>query len=318
MQIVHLHHPYDTTKIINQSIVLALGFFDGVHRGHQAVIKRGKEIAETQNLPLAVMTFNQHPAIVFEQVGPQGIQYLSPLKRKAELMAQLGVDIFYIVDFTSNFANLSPQAFVDQYIIGLHAKFVVAGFDYTFGKQAVANMTTMPKFSHHQFEIETVSEEDDADLKISSTRIRKLLSAGAIDEANHLLGYTYETQGLVVHGLARGRTLGYPTANVITSQAQQIPGIGIYSVQINVNNHWYEAMASVGYNITFDETKTLTLEVNIFDFDEFIYGEQVKIRWYHYLRGEIKFSGAEALVAQLDQDKIATQKYFATQPKKEV
>ncbi|MFD1672853.1 riboflavin biosynthesis protein RibF [Agrilactobacillus yilanensis] len=310
MKVIHLHHPYDIKAIDPSETVLALGFFDGVHRGHQAVIQEARKIATAKGLKLAVMTFSQHPAIVFQNIGPTGIQYLSPISRKIELMAENGVDILYFVEFTSSFAALSPADFIDQYVVGLHAKVAVAGFDYTFGEQATANMTIMPTLAAGRFEVVTVGKRTDSTEKISSTRIRQCLAEGNVDEAGTLLGYPYETDGIVVHGLARGRTLGYPTANVVNEDHQIIPGIGIYAVQVGFEGQWYPAMASVGYNVTFKEDTGITVEINIFDFDKFIYGEQVKVCWYHYLRGEIKFTGAQGLIDQLAKDKVATKDFF--------
>ena len=125
MEIIHIHHPYDQKQIPDEQIVLALGYFDGVHRGHQEVIKRAKEIAENKNLKLAVMSFNHHPSIVFQKMNPETMQYLSTINRKAEIFENLGVDYFFVVSFTSAFASLRPQEFVDQYICGLHASAVV-------------------------------------------------------------------------------------------------------------------------------------------------------------------------------------------------
>lgn len=122
MQIIRIHHPYSQQQIIAQPLVLALGFFDGVHRGHQAVIKQAAAIAHQRQLPLAVMTFNQHPGIVFRRLDSEQMKYLTLQQTKAELMADLGVDYLYIVEFTSAFGALSPQEFVEQYIVGLHAK----------------------------------------------------------------------------------------------------------------------------------------------------------------------------------------------------
>lgn len=312
MKVIYLHHPYNPEQIVNEDTVLTLGFFDGVHRGHQAVIAQAKKIADQKHMKLALMTFNHHPALVFKQVGPQGILYLSPIPRKIELMAQQGVDILYIVEFTSHFANLSPQAFVDQYVVGLHAKVAVGGFDYTFGAHADADITTMPDYAKGRFEVVTVGKLAHSSEKISSSLIRELMAQGNVDLVNTMLGYTYQTDGLVVHGLARGRTLNYPTANIFNESQQKIPGIGVYSVKIEVNGTWYPAMASVGYNVTFGDSKYATVEINIFDFSDYIYGEKVKVRWYHRLRGEVKFNGADELVAQLNRDKVDTQQYFAT------
>lgn len=310
MKVIHLHHPYDPKAIDPAETVLALGFFDGVHRGHQAVLKQARQVADERHLKLAVMTFSQHPAIVFQHIGPTGIHYLSPIARKTQLMAENGVDILYYVEFTSHFASLSAEAFIEQYILGLHAKVVVAGFDYTFGQKSDANMETLPKLAADRFEVIEVKRRTSDSEKISSSRIRKLLREGHIDETNSLLGYPYETDGIVVHGLARGRTLGYPTANVVNESHQILPGIGIYAVQIEIYGKWYPAMASVGYNVTFKEDTGITVEINIFDFSEFIYGEQVKVRWYHYLRGEVKFDGAQGLIDQLAKDEVATKAYF--------
>lgn len=314
MKVIHLHHPYDPKSIVNEDVVLALGFFDGVHRGHQAVIGKARQVANEKHLKLAVMTFSQHPAIVFQHIGPNGIHYLSPIPRKTELMAQNGVDILYLVEFTSHFAKLSPEDFIEQYILGLHAKAVVAGFDYTYGQKSDANMANLPKLAKDRFEVIQVEKRATGDEKISSSRIRKLLADSKVDETNELLGYPYQTDGIVVHGLARGRTLGYPTANVVNESHQIIPGIGIYAVQIEIYGRWYPAMASVGYNVTFKEDTGITVEINIFDFSEFIYGEQVKVRWYHYLRGEVKFGNAQGLIDQLHQDKVDTQAYFKNNP----
>ncbi|KRM72752.1 riboflavin biosynthesis protein RibF [Lacticaseibacillus brantae] len=311
MQVIDIVPPLDSKAIASTPIVLALGFFDGVHRGHQAVINRAYQIAQAKQLPLAVMTFDQHPAIIYRHVAPEDIRYLSDRPRKIELMATFGVDVFYIVHFTPEFAALSPQAFVDQYLVGLHADTVVAGFDYTYGKRDVANMQTLPDYAHGRFDIEVVAEHDAAGEKISSTRIRDALDSGDIDTANGLLGYAYRTTGVVVHGEARGRTLGFPTINIETTRGQRLPGIGIYAVKVLVDGNWWLGMASVGRNVTFGANRPVTVEINLLDFSGDLYGQSVTVQWDHYLRGEVKFTGADALVAQLQQDEQDTRTYYA-------
>lgn len=312
MEIVKLRHPYQPEEIPAGDIVLVLGFFDGVHRGHQEVINTGKKIAKEKNLKLAVMTFNQHPAVVFQQVQSKPIKYLSTLKQKEERMAELGVDLLYEVAFTSSFAALDPQAFVDQYIVGLHAKVAVSGFDYNFGKDHTADAENLPAFSKGRFEVKIVakkSEENETE-KISSSRIRRLLSEGRLDEANHLLGYTFEISGTVIHGEARGRTLGYPTANIQVREDMNLPKEGVYVNTIKIGDTWYPAMGSIGHNDTFGPNRMLTVEINILDFDQEIYGEKVKVRWYHMLRGQVAFESVEGLIKQLEEDELATRKYF--------
>lgn len=214
MEIIEMRHPYDHETIPDEEIVLVLGFFDGVHLGHQKVIETGRKIAEEKGLKLALMTFNQHPSIVFQKVDPEKMQYLTSLAQKEAHMEKLGVDILYIIEFTSAFANLAPQVFVDEYMIGLHAKVVVAGFDYTYGKKEIANMALLPTYAENRFEVVTVAQESFDEEKVSSTRIRSALQNGDMAQVNRLLGYIYEFEGTVVHGDARGRELGFPTANI--------------------------------------------------------------------------------------------------------
>lgn len=312
MEIVKLRHPYKPEEIPMGDCVLVLGFFDGVHRGHQEVIKTGKKIAQEKKLKLAVMTFNQHPAVVFQQVQSKPIKYLSTLRQKEERMAELGVDLLYEVAFTSSFAALKPQDFVDQYIVGLHAKVAVSGFDYNFGKDQTADAKHLPTYSNDRFEVIIVvkkTEEHETE-KISSSRIRRLLSEGRLDEANHLLGYIYETSGTVIHGEARGRTLGYPTANIQVPDDMKLPREGVYVNKIKIGDDWYPAMGSIGHNDTFGSNRMLTVEINILDFNQEIYGEKVKVRWYHMLRGQVAFESAQGLIKQLEEDEQATRDYF--------
>ena len=155
------------------------------------MITTAKKVAEERGFKVAVMSFNQHPSVIFQNVDPDSIQYVSPLERKKELLKELGVDIFYLVDFTKEFGALSPQEFVDQYIVGLKAKVVVAGFDYTYGKRDVANMELLPKYASNRFEIISIPEQKSDNGKISSTAVRDLLLQGEIEKANELLGYDY-------------------------------------------------------------------------------------------------------------------------------
>lgn len=310
MEIIELRHPYNKDVIPSEPVVLVLGFFDGVHLGHQKVIETGKAAAKEKGLKLALMTFNQHPSIVFQKVDPEAMQYLTSLSQKEAHMADLGVDYLYEVEFTSAFANLAPQVFVDQYMVGLHAEVVVAGFDYTYGKKETANMALLPSYAQGRFEVITVPKETLAGEKVSSTRIRAALQNGEMAEANRLLGYPYEFEGTVVHGDARGRELGFPTANIKVKSTVRLPKEGVYVTELKVGDRWYPSMGSIGHNDTFGQGRQLTVEIYILDFHQDIYGETVAIRWHHFLRDQVAFSGAEALIEQLQQDEIDTRKYF--------
>lgn len=311
MEIIKIHHPYEPKQIYDGDIVLVLGFFDGVHVGHQSVIKKGIEIARDKNIKCAVMTFNRHPAFVYRTFDPDKLNYLTPLERKEQIIESLGVDILYEVDFTSQFGTLPPQTFVDQYIVNWHAKVVVAGFDYTYGKAGVANMDTLPTYAKGRFDIVKVDKYADERDKISSTRIRRYIGEGQIRRANDLLGYVYETSGFVIHGDARGRDLGYPTANIYPHPYVMVPKRGVYAVRMQVNGKWHDGMASIGYNPTFGHRPSYSIEVHLFDYNEQIYGEDVSVKWVDYLRDEIKFNTVDELIERLDQDELDAKESLA-------
>ena len=313
MEIIKLHHPYQDILIPKDDVVLILGFFDGIHLGHQKVIHTGIEWARRKKLKVALLTFNQHASKVC--LPKSDIQYLCTFDQKAEYLEQMGIDYLYQVAFTSSFSKLKPQEFVKQYIVDLHAKYVVAGEDYTYGPKGIANMTSLPLYAGGRFEIVQVSSEKDNKQKISSTKIRYLLQQGDVEQVCKLLGRPYVTRGLVVHGEARGRTLGYPTANLQISSEICLPKEGIYSVKVKIANQVYLGMASIGHNVTFGNYRPLSVEVNILDFAEDIYGEELDVSWCHYLRSEKKFASVDELIKQLEQDEKDTRAYFAQEMK---
>ncbi|WP_409022459.1 riboflavin biosynthesis protein RibF [Dellaglioa sp. P0083] len=310
MKVIYLTEPYNPNEISNDSISLAMGFFDGVHLGHQKVIQEAKQKANEKNIKLAVMTFDKHPSVQFQKAPEQSVKYLTSMEKKILLMKQLGVDIFYILTLNNSLAKMEPQDFVDKYMVALHAKVVVAGFDYTYGKKDIANMDTLPLYAKQKFEIITVPELATNHQKISSSRIRMEIDNGHISDVNKLLGYKYETLGKVVHGEARGRELGFPTLNLEFNEHIRIPGPGIYVTSVQVGDVWYRGMASIGYNVTFGKNRELTVEINLFDFNEMIYGQIVTVQWLAYLRSEVKFEGIPGLITQLNKDKKNTNTYF--------
>lgn len=312
MEVIKVHHPLNPALVPAGPVVLAMGFFDGVHRGHQAVLARAKVEAQKAGLPLAVLTYDKLPGIVYSRY-PHGVHYLTTIERKLTLFEAAGVDLVYLVDFTGTLGALPPQTFVNDYLLAMHAQTVVAGFDHTYGPKEVATMARLPEYAAGRFQVVTVAEATAGDAKISSTRIRQLVDAGQVTAANNLLGYRYQTTGIVVHGLARGRTLGYPTANVDWDSRQRIPGIGVYAVRFKVDGKWYPGMASIGYNVTFDGHQK-TIEVNLLDYSGNLYGEHVVVEWVQRLRGEVKFKDAAALVDQLAADAVATRQILANPP----
>ncbi|WP_062105034.1 bifunctional riboflavin kinase/FAD synthetase [Bacillus niameyensis] len=310
MKIVRIEHPHHYQKHDFPSLTIALGFFDGVHKGHQEVIKMTKEIALEKNTKSAVMTFDPHPSIVLGKKS--NVQYITPLQEKIEQIATLEVDYLMIVHFTESFANLLPEEFVKQYLLLLNVKHVVAGFDYTYGKFGKGTMETLPIHSKGEFGVTIIPKMEIGDEKISSTSIRLSLNQGDIERTNELLGRKFVNRGTVIHGEKRGRTIGFPTANILIEDDYIIPNTGIYVVKMLVKGNWELGACSVGYNPTFNRVgeSNLSVEVFLLDFDQSIYDEEVTIEWHKKLRDEQKFDGVDELIAQIKQDEDDTREYF--------
>lgn len=311
MNTIFLKHPVTLKERDHAPTVIALGYFDGVHLGHQKVIKTAVQIAAEKGVSASVLTFHPHPREVLQQLD-EPMHYLTPLPDKLEKIEALGVDTVYVVEFTTEFAKLTPQQFVDQYLLGLHAVQVVAGFDFTYGRLGRGTMETMPFHSRGRFETTVVDKLEREEEKISSTKIRELLQSGQVEEIPTYLGDFYTVKGVVVDGEKRGRTIGFPTANVELSGRYYVPALGVYAVQCFVNGKWYDGVCNLGVKPTFHEDKKEpTIEVHLFSFNQSIYGEKVAVKWCKRLREERKFDSVEALIAQIERDKAEAQAYFS-------
>lgn len=313
MQVIRIKHPHGYQKTDFPEMVSALGYFDGVHLGHQQVIGKAKAEAEKNGWKSAVMTFDPHPSVILGK-SANVKEYITPLPDKIRLIEKLGLDYLFIIEFTHEFANLLPQEFIDQYIIQLNIKQVVAGFDFSYGRMGKGNMETLPFHSRNQFDFTIVPKFSNGNDKVSSTLIREAVKAGEMEKIPALLGGYYTTSGTVVHGDKRGRTIGFPTANIDWNDDYLLPPSGVYAVRIQVNNRWYEGVSNLGYKPTFNEdTKGKPkIEVHIFDFEEEIYGATVVVEWHIRLRTEQKFAGIQQLVTQIEKDKQKAIEYFAS------
>ncbi|WP_335870761.1 bifunctional riboflavin kinase/FAD synthetase [Bacillus sp. 2205SS5-2] len=311
MKTITVHHPHSMKKEDFPPLVMALGYFDGVHKGHQQVIESAKKYAEKHYLKTAVMTFDPHPSVVLGRKH-QHVRYITPLDEKLEVFEQLGIDLAFVVRFTSDFAGLSPQEYVDQYIISLHVQHVVAGFDYTYGRLGKGTMESLPFHSRQAFSQTVVPKLTEKEEKVSSTLIRKSIASGDMEKVNILLGRPYRTKGTVVHGDKRGRKIGFPTANIEQEDNYLLPNTGVYTVQIKVHDTWYNGVCNVGYKPTFKhpDEKKLTIEVHIFTFDHSIYGEEIQLKWYDRIRSEQKFNGINELIDQIEKDKETANQFF--------
>lgn len=300
MKTIYIKHEKEIHQL--EETVLVLGYFDGLHRGHQELFRRAREIADRRGLKVALLTFPESPKLAFVRYQPDLLLHLLNPEQRLKRLEELGVDNLYLIDFTSDFAAHTAQEFVELYIHRLKAKVLVAGFDYTFGSD---KKTSEDLKDYYQQEVIVVPAVEKNGQKISSTRIRQAISKGNVREATSLLGQPLSSRGVVVHGDARGRTIGYPTANLAPLDRTYLPADGVYVVDVEVEGHQYRGMASVGKNITFDGNE-LRFEANIFDFSRDIYGHTITIHWLDKIRDMLKFNGIDDLMEQLQTDeKIA-------------
>ncbi|MFY7846617.1 bifunctional riboflavin kinase/FAD synthetase [Chryseobacterium gambrini] len=290
-------------------LALSLGMFDGVHLGHKSIIDELINVGSQNDLETAVLTFWPHPRFVFNP--DENLKLLNTLEEKKFLMKKYNIENLFLKEFDEEFRNLTGEEFVRQILIEkLNVKYLIIGYDHSFGKNKSGNFELLQKLSRElDFEVEQMEAINIHENNISSTKIRNALSAGNIKEANEMLGYSYSVSGTVVHGKKIGRTIGYPTANIETESIKLLPKKGAYIVEVFVKNKQYKGMLSVGTNPTVNGEK-LTVEVYILDFEGDIYDEEITVKFRDFLHDEIKFEGLEKLIERLDDDKKLTEEFL--------
>jgi riboflavin kinase/FMN adenylyltransferase len=289
---------------------IALGYFDGVHIGHRRVIQKAIDTAKMNGWKSAIMTFDPHPREVLGQTGYS--QYLTPLADKLEQLEKMGVDLTYVMRFDIAFAAVYPEDFIAECLLPLNCRHVVVGFDYTFGYRGMGTAQTLLASSEGRYGIDIVGPVNRLGEKVSSTIIREYLHHGNVEQTRLLLGRPYKIRGVVVHGDKRGRTIGFPTANVRLSRPYLIGKNGVYGVRFNVDGQSYRGVMNVGIKPTFElEKKEKSLEVHIFDFQGDLYGKEVEVEFLFFIRDEQKFSGVDALIAQIREDVEYAKRKFA-------
>ncbi|MCM3742878.1 bifunctional riboflavin kinase/FAD synthetase [Sporosarcina luteola] len=304
MEIYHLHYPSQTTIDDKGPFSLAIGFFDGLHKGHQTVIKEAKAKAEQLGIRSAVMTFDPHPSHLFGK-GREKIGYITKYPEKTRLLEEMGIDALFIVAFDWDLASLSPERFIEIFIKDLGIKHVTAGFDFTFGSKGVGTMEQMAALSEGEYGTTIIEKVTDSDEKISSTRIRKHLSEGDVEKTASLLGRPFRTVGTVIDGEKRGRLLGFPTANVSIDEDTILPANGVYAVLFTIDGQSYKGVCNVGVKPTFhDPAKVKTsVEVHVLDFNADLYGKEAAVDWIARIRPEQKFNSVDELIEQIGKDK---------------
>lgn len=288
--------------------VLVLGMFDGVHRGHQALLMAGVELAESTGLPLNVFTFEPHPLQVLRpEIAPP---LLTTLTERARLMADFGVDHLCILPFTRQLAAQSPEDFMADMVRVYRPKHVVCGFNFTFGSRGAGNCESLQAYgSGHGFAVTVVPEVIIGGDTVSSTRIRSLLQQGNLHEATRLLGHSYTLTGRVMDGKRIGRTMGYPTANVDIPTGKALPAFGVYACWMEVEGSIYPSVVNVGRHPTLPEG-SVTVEAYALDECLSLYGKKVRLSFLSFLRPEKKFDGVEQLKAQIDRDAMEAREFF--------
>ncbi|TVY10611.1 bifunctional riboflavin kinase/FAD synthetase [Paenibacillus cremeus] len=301
MQTVHLQFPLQNHEVIAPGQIVAIGEFDGAHLGHQEVIKRAVQRSSELRLPSAIMTFHPHPRQVLGL--DKYAQVLTPLAAKQEMLERLGVDTMYIVNFNESFMRVTPEQFVEQMLIPLQVNTVFVGFDFKFGHKGAGTPDTLCELAKGRFVVEIVRPFHLNSHKVSSTLIRERLQSGDVAGAEALLGRPYSIRGSVVHGEARGRTIGFPTANIGVAEPFVIPANGVYAVEATVRGQKYDGVMNIGLKPTFGtDLLQPTLEAHLFDFSETIYGEPIEVALLAYIRPERKFASIQELIAQISKD----------------
>ena len=292
----------DFTKLANA--VVTSGTFDGVHLGHQKILNRLKEVAFETGGESVVITFYPHPRSV---ISPDNktINLLSTLDEKIELLEKNGINHLVIIPFTREFSELSSEEFIQKILIEtIGTKTLVIGFDHRFGKNREGGFDYLKENkARYGFEIEEISRHDLENVGISSSKIRNALLNGDVPTADHFLGGNYSLSGVIVKGKQLGRTIGFPTANIqVREIAKLIPADGVYAVRVYYREEEFGGMLNIGNRPTVDGTFK-TIEVNIFNFDREIYGENLKVEFLLKIRNEQKFNGLDELKAQIAKDK---------------
>ena len=286
----------------SNATIVTIGTFDGVHIGHQKIIKRLVDIAHKKYLNSVVLTFFPHPRMVLQ--NNNDIKLLNTIEERETILSDLGLDYLVVKTFTKEFANLSAEEFVKNILVDkLNAKHIIIGYDHRFGKGRSANIDDLKSFGkQYDFEVEEISVQDIEDVSVSSTKIRNALNDGDILTANTYLGYNFYITGKVVKGKGLGRKIGFPTANIeIAEDYKLIPKNGVYVIKTSIENKLVYGMMNIGMNPTVNGTKK-TIEAHFFNFNNDIYNQTLKIEFVARLRDEQKFESVELLKKQLKLD----------------
>lgn len=306
MKVVKSVQEYNSSK---QSIV-TIGTFDGIHLGHQKILKDLVKESKKYNLESLVLTFENHPRTILDKDFQ--LKLLTTNKEKIEILEKIGIESIIFQTFDKEFSELSGKDFVKKILVDqLNIKKIIIGYDHRFGKGRQCGIDDLIQFGKEfDFEVEQISAEEVDENKVSSTKIRNAISNGDIITANKYLGYEYSFSGKVIKGKQLGRTIGFPTANIMIAEVEKIiPKKGVYVVEGSWDGNKYQGMMNIGVKPTVDG-RTLSVEVNFFDLDQDLYDKIVTIHLRKFIREEKKFESLDYLKLQIQNDKVFAINYF--------
>jgi riboflavin kinase/FMN adenylyltransferase len=301
-----IYHSIDDFQRLNYAVVTS-GTFDGVHLGHQTILKRLKEIAKKNNGETVVITFWPHPRLILKP-EEEGLKLLNTFEEKAELLKEQGINHLLRIPFTKEFSQITSQEFISKILVEqIGTKKLVIGYDHRFGRNREGSFEQLKiNGPAYGFEVEEIPRQDVDHVGVSSSKIRKALEEGDLETANHFLGRPYSISGTVIKGDKLGRVLGFPTANIdVDSHHKLIPIEGIYAVKVNHEHETFKGMLYIGTRPTVNG-KNRSIEVNLFDFNKEIYGENLTVHLIRLIRHDAKFHDLETLKNQMQEDKLKT------------
>lgn len=301
MELQPLLYPQTPPLRITRGAVVAIGTFDGLHQGHQRLFETARAKAHELKAPSAVFTFVEHPRTVVQPGSV--VQLLTPWDEKQQRLAALGLDVCFAAHFTRELSELTPEAFIEQILCrDLQVAAIVTGFNFRFGHRQSGSPDLLVALGRERgVPVEVVPPVEDPEGIISSSRIRQLVQGGHMADVRRLLGYAYTLSGPVVHGDKRGRTIGFPTANLAIPADKLLPAFGVYACTAAVEGQCYPAVANIGVRPTVDGTQ-LRVEVHLLEGGGDLYGCPLSVELLHHIRGEQAFDSLDALKEQIAQD----------------
>jgi len=309
---VKIYHSTNTFNLTEKNSIITIGTFDGVHIGHQEIIKNLVKSANSNNNKSLILTFFPHPRMVLQKGGD--LKLLTTLEEKIDLLEKTGLDYLIIEPFTKDFSRLTALDFVRDILVEqLKLKKLVIGYDHHFGRNRKGNFEQLKEYGNvYGFEVEEIPAQDIQNVSVSSTKIRKALTDGDIEKANKYLGYEYILTGKVIHGKGLGNKWNYPTININVDETYKlIPKSGVYIVKTTINNNNIFGIMNIGYRPTIDGQHQ-TIEVHLLDFNADLYGENIKVQLVYRLRDEQKFDSIKDLFLQIKSDEKKARELIIT------